>query len=148
MACLTIDLLLGDSRRTPAAGIDVASFKEPEKELTVLCFVDWDSGLVSVTAKDPVPFSSVAYYPSFDKNDAMPAPGGDLSNRKWIRRVFLHPAPSFHAADCGGSRSAAIGQGPEFCLVRQAYRVMESSATQSNFHARSMVGTRRAPRVA
>lgn len=71
---LTIDLLLGDSRRTPAAGVDVASFKEAEKELTVLCFVDWDSGLVSVTAKDPVPFSSVAYYPSYDKEDVMPAP--------------------------------------------------------------------------
>lgn len=71
---LTIDLLLGDSRRTPAAAIDVASFKEPERELRVLCFVDWNSGLVSVTAKDPVPFSSVAYYPNYDKKDVMPAP--------------------------------------------------------------------------
>lgn len=71
---LTIDLLLGDSRQTPSAGIEVDKFKQPEKEFRVLCFVDWNSGLVSVTAKSPVPFSSVAYYPNYNKKDLMPPP--------------------------------------------------------------------------
>lgn len=71
---LTIDLLLGDARRTPSSAVAAESLKTPDSQLQILCFVDWNSGLVSVTTKDPTPFSSVAYYPRYEKASMLPPP--------------------------------------------------------------------------
>lgn len=72
---LEIDLVLGDARRTRAAA-EVAgpSFNAPEKRIRVFCLVDWDSGLVSVTTDGSAPFSSVAYYPNYEKEAMLPPP--------------------------------------------------------------------------
>jgi len=42
------------------------------RNVTVSCFVDWDSGLTSVTTNAPAPFSSVTYVPETDSADNPP----------------------------------------------------------------------------
>ncbi|MGH9377668.1 MAG: glycosyl hydrolase family 95 catalytic domain-containing protein [Terriglobia bacterium] len=72
---LTIDLMLGDTRRTrSAAAVASGPFSAPEKRVRVSCFVDWDTGLVSVTTDGPAPFSSVAFYPNYEKEAMLPPP--------------------------------------------------------------------------
>ena len=71
---LTIDLLIGDTRLTPRDAVTAKTLDAPEKHLQVLCFVDWDSGLVSVTTTEPAPFTSVAYYPVYEKAAMLPPP--------------------------------------------------------------------------
>lgn len=71
---LTIDLLLGDHRQTPTAATTAKSLPTMDKRLQVLCFVDWGSGLVSVTTSDAAPFASVAYYPVWEESAMLPPP--------------------------------------------------------------------------
>jgi alpha-L-fucosidase 2 len=40
--------------------------------VTVSSFVDWDTGLLSVTTSAPVPFKSVCYYPDLDRESVSP----------------------------------------------------------------------------
>lgn len=40
--------------------------RSKQRTLTVSCFVDWATGLVSVSTDHPVPFSSMDYYPELD----------------------------------------------------------------------------------
>lgn len=72
---LTVDLILGDSRRTPSREVTATGpFQAQETSLRLSCFVDWNSGLISVTSDHPAPITSVAYYPNYDKSALLPAP--------------------------------------------------------------------------
>jgi alpha-L-fucosidase 2 len=72
---LIIELQLGDARRTPLPyALAGRQLDVPEKQLMLYCFVDWDSGLISVTTNDPAPFTSVVFYPYYEKEALLPSP--------------------------------------------------------------------------
>ena len=48
--------------------------KQPPRRIELLCFVDWATGLVSVSTDVTAPFLSVAYYPHLDQQAQLPAP--------------------------------------------------------------------------
>lgn len=52
------------------------------RKLRIACFVDWDSGLVSVSTEEPAPFLNVHYYPELDKPHA-PPPGWAGDSKTW-----------------------------------------------------------------
>jgi alpha-L-fucosidase 2 len=45
--------------------------------VTVSSFVDWDTGLLSVSTSAPVPFKSVCYYPDLDRESVSPIGHGE-----------------------------------------------------------------------
>lgn len=61
----------------PASGLLTVQIKVEEprrapRSLEVLCFVDWQSGLLSVSSDGPAPFTSVDFYPEVDPPHTSP----------------------------------------------------------------------------
>ena len=54
--------------------LEVSRPSERARKLRLSCFVDWETGLVSVSTDGPAPFSSVAYYPALDESTGLPPP--------------------------------------------------------------------------
>jgi alpha-L-fucosidase 2 len=52
------------------------------RQLKLSCFVDWETGLVSVATDGPVPFTSVDYYPELDRPQRSPV-GSPASQESW-----------------------------------------------------------------
>jgi alpha-L-fucosidase 2 len=74
---------LMEQRLDPASGLLTVrlAVDEPRQaphSLQVLCFVDWQSGLVSVSTDGPAPFRSVDYYPEVDYPEVA-RPAGEKS---------------------------------------------------------------------
>jgi alpha-L-fucosidase 2 len=86
---LSIELDFGDARRTPVPYLDAGKlFEVVEEHLKVYCFVDWDSGLISVTTDSPAPFSSVAFYPHYEKEALLPSPELTVEVKSAFAEVF------------------------------------------------------------
>ena len=49
------------------------------RKVTVRCFVNWNTGHVSVSSEEPAPFVSVSYYPNLDSKAQLPPPEIDGS---------------------------------------------------------------------
>jgi len=47
---------------------------EPRRKIRLDCFVDWETGRVSVSTADPTPLVSVAYHPNEDPEAQLPGP--------------------------------------------------------------------------
>jgi len=52
----------------------VTSLTGSPRDLSLSCFIDWDTGLLSVSTDGPAPFSSVSYYPELDDGTYLPPP--------------------------------------------------------------------------
>ena len=63
----------------PSSGLltvdfDYDDLRGARTEVTMRCFVDWETGLVSVATDQPAPFSSVTYEAHFDAKARLPEP--------------------------------------------------------------------------
>lgn len=57
--------------------LSVHETNQQPRTVSVSSFVDWDTGLLSVSTSAPVPFKSVCYYPDLDRESVSPiGPGG------------------------------------------------------------------------
>lgn len=82
-----------DSRRTrlerqqldPSNGLLTVELEHDDlrgavRRLTVLCFVNWTAGHISVSTDSPAPFLSLAYYPNLDDDAGLPPPEIDAAS--------------------------------------------------------------------
>jgi len=75
--------------------LDYDDLQGTRSELTVRCFVDWDTGLVSVATDQPAPFSSITYEAHFDAKARLPEPevkAGTDEAGSWFTCLQRFPA--------------------------------------------------------
>ncbi len=58
------------------------------RDLMLSCFVDWETGLLTVSTDGPAPFPTVAYYPNLDDEDQLPPPEIDASVQPGAPNTF------------------------------------------------------------